>query len=186
MDVFKQRRNLIVTIIILVILNITAISLLIIGKPKHPEEREQIGNRKNEIERITKLLKEELNFTDNQAKEYLTLRREHRKNSQKVHREIQRLKTEMFDKVLSDDSNTEISDSLLQLAVEKQKKLEILTFEHLQKLKKLCTPNQQKELKRLMHRLQVPPRQGRPDGPTPRRRQDGLPPSGERPPQNLN
>jgi len=152
MDTFKQKRNLIVTIVILVVINLITLLLLWFGKPKYnisAEPEAKVGKKVH----IQKLLKEELGFSDAQAEQYITLRNEHHKNTMQLTKEIKRIKREMFEQVLTSDDTGIISDSLLNLSLGKQKQLENLTFQHFRKLKKICNPDQRKKLMRLMHKL---------------------------------
>ncbi len=95
MDVFKQNRNLLLTIIVLVILNIVTLTLLWIGRPEAPRE--------NKVH-IQKRLMEELNFSEKQAEQYIALREDHQKNLMLINEEIKKVKKEMFDQVLFENS----------------------------------------------------------------------------------
>ncbi|MCB9250011.1 MAG: hypothetical protein H6613_16425 [Ignavibacteriales bacterium] len=75
MDMIKQNRNLIITIIVLVIINIVALLLLWLGKPKN-DFRRGLERDSNDKVRIQKMLKEELGFSTEQAKQFITLREE--------------------------------------------------------------------------------------------------------------
>lgn len=186
MDMFKRNRNLIITIVILVIINIITLLLLWIGKPKHDLARGP-GNGENEKVRIQEMLKEELGFSNDQAEQFLALRKNHLENTMRLDDELMLVKKEMLEEAMySNDSS--ISDSLLNLSLEKQGQLEIITFQHFQKLKQICTPEQQEKLFELMHRLIGPPQRGgpppgeMPDGPPHGDFRGGPPPPGNRPP----
>ena len=166
MDIFKQKNNFIITIVVLVILNLITLSLLWIGRPSNKLSERSGVPGKNQIH-IQKLLKEELNFTEVQAEQYIVLRESHQKNLIQIDKEIKKIKKEMFDKVLLENS-TYISDSLLNLSLEKQGELEKITFSHFQDLKKICNKDQQVKLMKLMHNILGPPKPQRMDGPTKR------------------
>ncbi|MCB0753664.1 MAG: hypothetical protein KDC52_19485 [Ignavibacteriae bacterium] len=80
MDITKQNRSLIITIVVLVIINIAALLLLWLGKPRHDNLRdtENIGDEKV---RIQEMLKEELGFSSEQTEKFLKLRENHHKKS---------------------------------------------------------------------------------------------------------
>lgn len=191
MEIFKQKRNYITTIVILVIINIVCLLLLWIGKPKHNKRgaESEIGEKTG----IQEMLKEELGFTDEQANQFLELRENHKEKSDKVNDELMFLKSEMFEKAMYGKKET-ISDSLLNLSLEKQRKLEEITFDHFLKLKQICTPDQQEKLFELVSQLLGPQQQAGPHGPPPGELEDGMrppkggrpdgpPPRGERPPK---
>jgi len=182
MDIFKQNKNLTITIVVLVILNLITVSLLWLGKPKHnaPRGAENVIDEKVHVQN---LLKEELGFNEKQTQKYLQLRSEHHRQTRKLHDELNMLKREMFDKILEDETSTELSDSLLSLTLEKQSQIEKLTFNHFLSLKKICNSDQQKNLKTLMHGIFTQPPPGvRPNGPPSREMREGHPP----PPPNRN
>jgi len=161
MDIFKQNRYLWMTIIVLLIMNLAALTLLWFGRP---EGRRPQGGLRAPVEkqnRIQHLLKKELDFDENQIKQYLRMRREHRNQVQHLEGEIRQIKKQMFDEVLQDNPQQELSDSLLTIAQEKQAQLEQLTFQHVLELKQLCKAEQRDKLKLLIHQI------FRPKGPPP-------------------
>lgn len=165
MDVFKQNRNLLIVIVVLIILNLTTLTLLWIGRPAH-NIGERPGIPGENQSHIQKVLKEELNFTEAQAEQYIALRESHQKKIAQLVEAIKKIKKEMFDKVLLENS-ADISDSLLNLSLEKQAQLERITFNHFQDLKKICNKDQQKKLIKLMHNILGPPQPQRIDSPPP-------------------
>jgi hypothetical protein len=146
--------------------------LLWLGKP----EPNYFSRPKNDKNRVEKLLKAELGFTDLQAEEFITIRKNHREIVESLNREIMQLKKEMFEEAMY-GNETQISDSLLNLTLEKQYKIERSTYQHFLSLKKICTPEQQDKLFKLMHKLLSPPQPDRMGGPPPlREEKDRRPP----------
>ncbi|MCB0753665.1 MAG: hypothetical protein KDC52_19490 [Ignavibacteriae bacterium] len=92
----------------------------------------------------------------------------------------------MFEEAMYGDK-TIISDSLLNLSLEKQTELELLTFQHFLKLKEICTPEQQNKLFEIVHRLLGKAQQSNPPPGAPIGEVKGEmpppPPRGERPPK---
>ncbi|MBD3289491.1 periplasmic heavy metal sensor [candidate division KSB1 bacterium] len=160
MDIFKQNRYLIFVIILLVILNIGTLSMLWFGKSQRPAHLPDRQHPENERVRLQELLQSELGFDEAQVEQYLHLRREHREKIDHLNTEIRRVKRQMFDEVLAENPQPTISDSLLNLAQEKQAQIEKLTFRHFLDLKKLCKPEQQDKLRLLMHELFRQPHPG--------------------------
>ena len=172
MDIFKQKRNLTITIIILVIINIVTITLLWIGRPEVNELR---GKGPADNKNIQKLLKDELGFSDEQTNEYLALREKQRKETRKINREMRRVKREMFDKAFEQDDNT-LSDSLLNLTLEHQAQLEKAMFNHFVGLKEICNDDQKEKLKEIIHKLFAPPHPPGGDRPPPHHARGDRPP----------
>ncbi|HAB51624.1 MAG: hypothetical protein A2315_06850 [Ignavibacteria bacterium RIFOXYB2_FULL_35_12] len=153
MDIFKQNRYLFIVIILLVILNLAMLTMLWIGKPERHAPQLNPPNPIEEQNRIRQLLKDELNFDNQQTEQYLRIHQEHREKMRKLNDEIRKLKKQMFDEVLKDVAKPELSDSLLTISQNKQAEIEQLTFQHFLDLKKLCKPEQQNKLKLLIHEL---------------------------------
>jgi len=186
MDIFKQRRFLIFLVVLLVVLNLGTITLLWLGRPAPPPPEIRMGKSGNEHARLEALLKKELKFGDEQIKQYFQLREKHRQQLDQLNREIGKLKKQMFDAVFSKDPQPALSDSLLNLSLQKQAELEQLTYRHFLELKKLCNPDQENQLKLLVEeffRQQNPPGRGRESGPAGKFKDKNPPPpdDGRRP-----
>ncbi|MGD9488186.1 MAG: hypothetical protein AB7W47_09195 [Calditrichaceae bacterium] len=151
MDIFKQKRYLWITVIVLLILNISSLTVLWMGRPDGSRPQKAQNDPVTEANRIQELLKAELDFDETQSLQYLKLRREHRQKAVQLQKDISRIKKQMFDEVLLENHKQELSDSLLALAQEKQARLEKITFQHFLDLKKLCKPEQQDKLKILLN-----------------------------------
>lgn len=177
MDIFKQKRNLQMVIVFLVVMNLATLTLLWLGKPASPGRPEGPPDPIKDQKRIEHLLKKELGFDSQQTAQYLKMRREQREIVLQLQNEIRRIKREMFDEVLQDDPQPVLSDSLLKLSQAKMAALEQQTFDYFVALKKLCKPEQQDKLKLLIRDYF---HQNRPRGVN----EDGPPPAGRRPGRN--
>jgi Spy/CpxP family protein refolding chaperone len=171
MDIFSEKRTLVGIIIVLVIVNLGALIVLWIGRPQNGPPPKGPATEQKHLQR---LMHDELGFDAAQIDTYLQLRQAHREQAQQMEMEIRQLKKQMFDEVLQETPEPALSDSLLRLTQEKQAQLEQLTYQHLLDLKKLCTPEQQKELRLLISEVF---QRGAKGGPPPQ----SLPPD-ERPP----
>lgn len=153
MDIFKQNRYLFAIIILLVILNLTTLIMLWLGRSEYRQPRLEQRDPIEEENRISQMLKDELGFDKQQIDKYLQLRKQHRDKVHLLNGEIRQIKKQMFDEALVDIPKTELSDSLLTISQTKQAEIERLTFQHFLELKKLCKPEQQDKLKLLIHEL---------------------------------
>jgi hypothetical protein len=176
MDIIKQKRFTTWVIVLLILLNVTTIALLWIGRPPRRAGDGQPHQKERDPARLQQLLKEELGFDKAQTEQFLQSRRLHMEQVAQLEDQVRLLKKQMFDKVLGDNPQPIFSDSLLKLTQEKQADIEQLTFQYLLNLKKICTPEQQKKLQSLMRDM-LPPPNAPPGGGRP-----APPPDGERPP----
>ena len=169
MDIFKQKRMLIAAIIILVLLNLTTIFLLWMGKPKNVLMKPDMMDHKNP--RLEQILKEELDFNKDQVDRFLALRKEHHNNIMKLNEEIRLIKKDMFDRVIIDGYKKEIADSLLDAFLKKQREIEERTIIHFVDLENICNNMQKEKLMKIMHKILGPPEPERFNGP-PHTRED--------------
>jgi hypothetical protein len=174
MDVIQKNRYLWITVVSLVVLNLVLLALLWLGRPTRSGHMPP-----QKPERIRELLKEQLDFSDDQVQRYLELREQHHRHTQRLEAEIRDLKREMFSQVLDERAPIAVSDSLLSLVLEKQAELEKVTFQHFLDLKSLCGPGQKEKLKVLMgevFRRNMPSMPKGKDGPPPAQQGEAPPP----------
>jgi periplasmic protein CpxP/Spy len=182
MDLFNQTRFLRIAVFILFLMNLMALTLLWIGRPEGKVPHSDPQDPVEEIQQIRQMLNRAMGFDELQIDQYLELREDHHKQTLLLSAEIRRLKKQMFDEVLKEIHQDELSDSLLVLTQEKQAQIEKLTFQHFLALKEMCKPEQRKNLKLLMQELfrQPPPSGMHPSG-RPRMPPAGLNPHNRRP-----
>ncbi|PKL88286.1 MAG: hypothetical protein CVV23_11160 [Ignavibacteriae bacterium HGW-Ignavibacteriae-2] len=150
MDIFKQKRYLILLVVLLIIFNLATLIMIWLNKPQRPIMDRQHQGPGQETTHIKQLLKDELGFDETQIKQYLKMQAEQRKKVLQLQNEIQQIKKQMFDEVLKDSPEPTLSDSLLTLTQEKMVVLEQLTYSYLLELKNLCKPEQRDKLKFLI------------------------------------
>ncbi|MDP5122141.1 MAG: Spy/CpxP family protein refolding chaperone [Spirosomaceae bacterium] len=152
----------------LMLLNIALLTFIWIKKPNHePPE----------------FLKEKLGFSEIQKEQFETLKGQHQVQMQGIKVEMERLR----DKLYGNFSTVNFTDSQVQELTnqigEKKAEGDFLTYEHFQEVRKICTPEQQREFDKLISEIvrgidsQMPP--------PPDRNQEGRgggPPEGRRPP----
>ena len=115
---------------LLIGLNITLIVFLFLGR--HANERQR-GNPAN-------FIIEKLKFTTQQQTEFNKLKEAHHDSTMLLDEEGKRLRTIFFEGLKSDSANNKIM--IAAEIAENQKQMELLTYNHFEKVKKLCTPEQ--------------------------------------------
>ena len=139
-------------IIILLFINMSTLAFMWMNKPPHgmPPPRQEVGD----------FLMRELNFTDAQRNQFEKLRDEHRNSVRDLRDHSRDLHDSFFDLL-----STGMSDStkVVQYAdsiTSRQKQIELSTFYHFQKVRKICTPEQQKKFDKIIKdalRMMAPP-----------------------------
>ena len=129
-------------IVVLLIINIGTLAFMWKKMPGHgmPPPPQEIG----------RYLMHELKFTDEQVKQYEQLREEHRNSIDHLRRQSRNLHDAFFDLLSASpvDSSkvNELADSIVSL----QKQIEISTYYHFQKVRTLCTPEQQQQFDKVI------------------------------------
>jgi Spy/CpxP family protein refolding chaperone len=190
MDIFSQKKFMIWTIALLVLLNIISMMALWYqrgGQP--PQARRQADQRQ---ESVTQFLNRELQLTEEQKKEFERLRREHFEASTRLNQEMREAKRELFDRVGAPAPDKTAIEKLAGEIGAKQSQLELLLFNHFTALQNKCTSEQQEKFRSILHDIlnlmrpqnqsgERPPRPGddgqdvrqqRPDQQRPPREQD--------------
>ena len=119
---------------ILMALNIILIVFLLmkpLGRPPEPREGGDPG----------KYIVEKLKFTEQQQTEFNKLREAHHDSIEVLQAEGKKLRKSFFDGLKS-DSEFRSKDSIANKIAENQKQIELVTFNHFEKVKKLCKPEQ--------------------------------------------
>jgi len=121
--------------VILIALNITLIVFLLM-RPfgnRHPGAKEEGAPGK--------YLTEKLKFNAQQEAEFTKLRTAHHDSIEALKDEGKKLRKSFFDG-LKTDATLSFKDSLSEKIAKNQKRIELVTYNHFEAVKKLCTPEQ--------------------------------------------
>ncbi len=115
-------------------------------------------------------LTKELNLNKQQQEQFDVLRREHRSKTEALREKVKAAKDELFELIKEPNA----TDSAKQLAARGvsmlTEEIDINTVNHFQKVRALCTPEQQQKFDgiiRQLTRMMANQRPGRPQGPPP-------------------
>jgi Spy/CpxP family protein refolding chaperone len=166
----KNGTNKWLTIISILLLVANAVTLTLLWTNKEKHHRDEAAPmppppQGQAFEFITK----ELSLTQAQQDAYKILREEHQAAQRVLQDSIRFAKDAFFDLLKS----PAVKDTVLQAASNKglafQQQLELMTFKHFQKVRTLCTPEQQKRFDEIIKQvlLQMSGPRMRPPGPPP-------------------
>lgn len=152
MDILAQKKFMTWVIAILIILNVSTLTYLWISRSndykygsrmfKH-DRMGQLGDG-----RLMKFFKSELNLTDEQTDSILELRNQHHQIVKEILKEIHYNKKLIVDGIFLNE--TVNVDSIANVIGEMQSQIEILTFDHLNRLKSILGPDQKESFKKLV------------------------------------
>lgn len=139
----NKTKLLTIAVIVLVVINLLALSFFIANKPPHG-----MGERR---EMPREIVIRKLHFDEQQTKQYEQLIDAHRKKVDSLDNTIKGYKSLLY-KQLSSTNTDEKEQLLLQIATT-QATIEKLHFDHFVALKKLCKPDQLDDYNELTHEL---------------------------------
>lgn len=142
MDKFKL---LTYSLIGLIILNIGIISFLYISRS---------NSNPNDNRRPKDIIIEKLHFDTNQIKKYEIFIEAHKNYIDSLNTNNKKLKAELYSKLKLQNINEKIKDSLIELTLVNQKRIEEANFKHFQDIKNICTKSQLEDFNILTEELE--------------------------------
>jgi hypothetical protein len=131
-------------VLVLVVINIGSMIFIWMGKPKH--QNPPHGSPKEFLSR-------ELKFDEKQQVQYDKLVDEHRNQANDTRKKIKEEKEKMYGLL----KNASLTDSLKKSAVERvaeaTKELDLITLNHFEKVRNICTPEQKTKLDQIMMQM---------------------------------
>jgi len=134
----KNRSKVLITIIgILLVANIALVSFFLLkkdgGKPeKRPDRKTMIAN----------FLKEEIGFSTLQLQQYDSLSTGHSERIKNMFDSLRSNKDKQFKLLAAADFNDSVMNNIAEQSGATQKMMELKMFNHLKKIRLLCTPEQ--------------------------------------------
>tara|TARA_R110000868_G_scaffold50170_2_gene160594 strand:+ start:140 stop:649 length:510 start_codon:yes stop_codon:yes gene_type:complete len=139
-----MKKNL--TLYILLAFLIVANGFFLIHYLGNPERRAQSDRGENPDNFIV----QELKFNDSQKEQFIVLSDAHRKEMQSISEELRNLKDGLFSKISDESVNERYVDSITSLIGEKEKAIDIATFNHFKSIRKLCNEKQKEKFNRII------------------------------------
>jgi hypothetical protein len=127
-------RILTIAVVLLLLANIALVYFMMTGK-RHAPKKE---GRREPMEMMAK----ELKMTEQQQKDYKTLKEEHFKNVRPLFDSVRSAKTRFFGLMKETSVNDSTMNAYEQKVLDQQAKLDRLTFEHFRKVRALFTAEQ--------------------------------------------
>jgi Spy/CpxP family protein refolding chaperone len=169
----SNKRWLAIAIALLLVANVVTLILLWSKSGKGKEDNPPQGP-------VFEYVVKELQLDQQQQDAYAKLRTEHQQGQRMISDSMRKVKDAFF--ALLKDVNT--PDSLVAMnarkAADMETQLELLTFKHFQKVRAICTPDQQQKFDKIIE--EVLHRMARPRGGPPPPGREGQGPEGMRPP----
>ena len=164
MNYFKEKKLATIAIIILVVLNITTITLLWLGRPSH-HRPPQVPREKVMFDFIA----HELNFNPVQREAFEQQERKFMFDTRSVHFKIDLLQQQLYNTIYNEKTDQHYLDSISNVIGGLEAEINNMTYDHLIQIKNLCDEGQQEKYKTLLNDLLKTLRPKPKDGPPPLR-----------------
>jgi len=152
MDIFTKNRLTIITIVLLVVFNLTTLAIIWSEKIR-PTPRPMVQPSMEQRVRTVMFLKNELGLTLDQVREYRKLRSQYREQMRTNSEEIRKLKKDLLNQLFHDQVDSLEVERIIGRIGDRQEHIERLTLDHFHQLKKICGDDQQEKLHRLLGEL---------------------------------
>jgi periplasmic protein CpxP/Spy len=165
----ESNRFLKITIIVLVLVNISTLAFMWSGRKHHEGHMPPPHGPNGAFDFLT----HELNLDESQIKQFDALRKEHHEEAMIIQEKSRKMHHRFFDLLKNMPADSLVSAQLADSMAMCQKQMEMLTFNHFKKVRDICKPEQQKKFDEVINEaLEMmaphPPKGPRgPEGPPP-------------------
>lgn len=145
MDFFQKPKILTLVIIGLLVINLGTLAFLWFHRPSHefPMHHEMMENNgMRPRDNMKGFIEDRLNLTDKQREEFDKLREEHHKQIMPIQDSIRKEKDKLFEQLQVTTADSNLVNSLASAIGDNQRKMELLAFNHFQKVRSLCDDKQ--------------------------------------------
>ena len=146
----SRNRNLIFIIAALLLTNIAVLAYFL--WIKQPEKRDKGQDNKPKIDMVDRL-RDSVGFNDEQVTQFKQLKDEHWATLKPMFDEMRKAKDSLFKLVSDPNASDSVIDKVSDVIAQKQKALDLQTFNHFKKVRALCTPEQQAKYDSLIQRM---------------------------------
>jgi len=138
-ETFARNKILSLLLLFLLLTNIGMLVFFVYTKPAPPQKRQE----KDKGGEMLQMLEKQAGFTPDQLAQYKKLKEEHWDSIRPYFGELRGAKDNLF-KLLKDTAVTaEAINAAADSIAAKQKKIDLRTFHYFQRLRSICTPQQQ-------------------------------------------
>jgi protein CpxP len=142
-----RNRNLLIIIGVLLLTNI-GVLVYFLGQ-KEPEKSPHDEKRAG----ISEMLQKEVGFTDEQTAQYKQLKEKQKETIRPMYDDMRKTKDSLFKLLSYPETNDSLLTKIADAIAQKQKALDLQTFNHFKRVRTLCTPEQQPKYDSMILRM---------------------------------
>lgn len=157
MNIKTKKTLLLGFIILLIVINISALTTIYYKSKMVPKNRMEQNNMKDQvhIRGMHRFIKEELNLSDEQFKLFQEVSRNNMIRSQEISFKLNDKRMEMMNEIAKINPNPKILDDIAHDIGELHYELKKNTIHHFLELKKICNADQQENLQKMFMQMIV-------------------------------
>ena len=144
MDLIKQNKFIGWVIAVLVVLNISTITIIWMQSGK--KEPYIVNEQGNPTQGSVRLIQREIGMSDDQTNKFLEMRKELQEKMRKTNDELDNLKLGLVEEIFKPVSDIKRVDSMVGIIGNLQSKVEKMRFEHFRSLEQICNEEQREKL----------------------------------------
>lgn len=145
-----RNRNLLIIIGVLLLTNI-AVLVYFLGEKK-PAKSATSHSEKNRPG-IAEMLQKEVGFNDEQTAKYKQLKEKQKETIRPMYDDMRKTKDSLFRLLSYPETNDSLLNKMADAIAQKQKALDLQTFNHFKRVRALCTPEQQSKYDSMVLRM---------------------------------
>lgn len=143
------------TIILLIVINISALSTIYYKSKILPKRNFELNNMKEEahIRGMHRFIKEQLNLSESQFEKFQEISNNNMIKSQSISIKLNEKRHEMIDEIAKINPNPKLLDDIAHEIGDLHYELKKTTINHFLELKEICSDDQQEKLQRLFMKM---------------------------------
>jgi len=145
-----RNRNLLIIIGVLLLTNI-AVLIYFLGQRK--PEKPATSKGEKDKNGIAEMLQKEVGFNDEQTAQYKQLKEKQRETIRPMYDDMRKAKDSLFRLLSYPQTNDSLLNKMADAIAQKQKTLDLQTFDHFKRVRTLCTPEQQPKYDSMVLRM---------------------------------
>jgi periplasmic protein CpxP/Spy len=143
-----RNRNLLIIIGVLLLTNV-AVLVYFLGQKRNSG----MEQRERERSTVTEMLQDEVGFNEEQTAKYKELKDKQRERIRPMYDNMRKAKDSLFRLLSYPDTPDSLLNKAAEVIAQRQKELDIETFNHFKRVRTLCTPDQLPQYDSLVLRL---------------------------------
>lgn len=155
MNKTTKKTLLIGTIIVLIVINISALATIFYHNKMRPHRVVEMNNIQDEAQTrgMHRFMREKLNLSDDQYSQFQKINRDNMIKVHNIASELSKKRVKMMNEIAKKNPNLKILDDIAYDIGSLHYELKKVTINHFLELKQICTPEQQDSLEKIFMKL---------------------------------